>query len=189
MPRSTESAMGSCVLLGLALFLALGVGSLAQESPYKSLAGREIKALSQDQIDAYLEGLGMGLAQAAELNGYPGPKHVLELAQELGISLNQRSDTEDIFEAMHAQATRLGREIVDQEKQLDQRFVEGRIDEATVVQLSEEIGRLQGRLRGVHLRAHLAMMRVLNLRQRDRYRALRGYTGHDEHQAHHGGGE
>lgn len=181
MPRSTRSSLGSCLFLGLALCLAPVVLSHAQEAPYAELAGREIKALSKEQIDDYLEGRGMGLALAAELNGYPGPRHVLELAQQLGISLSQRAATEEIIEVMRTQAVRLGGEIIAREKQLDERFAAGRIDAATLVVLSEEIGQLQGRLRGVHLHAHLEMMRVLNQRQRDRYLALRGYSGHDGH--------
>ena len=52
-------------------------------SPYAGEEGREIKALSAADVDAYLTGQGMGFAKAAELNGYAGPKHVLELAAEL----------------------------------------------------------------------------------------------------------
>jgi len=32
---------------------------------------REIKALSTEEVDGYLKGEGMGLAKAAELNGFP----------------------------------------------------------------------------------------------------------------------
>ena len=41
---------------------------------------REIKALSGQDIQAYENGQGHGFAKAAELNGYPGPMHTLELA-------------------------------------------------------------------------------------------------------------
>jgi hypothetical protein len=52
-------------------------------SPYTGQERREIKALSNEEIDRYLSGDGMGLAKAAELNHYPGPRHVLELADQL----------------------------------------------------------------------------------------------------------
>lgn len=59
----------------------LGAGaSLADTSPYTGLQERPIKALSDQQIDDLREGRGMGLALPAELNGYPGPRHVLGLA-------------------------------------------------------------------------------------------------------------
>ena len=36
-------------------------------------------------------GRGMGLALAAELNGYPGPSHVLELADKLKLSAEDKA--------------------------------------------------------------------------------------------------
>ena len=58
----------------------------AQQSPYAGLEDRPIKALSDEERNAYLNGAGMSLALAAELNGLPGPKHVLELAEELSLT-------------------------------------------------------------------------------------------------------
>ena len=52
---------------------------------------REVKALSAEQMTALAAGRGMGSALAAELNGYPGPLHVLELADPLGLSEGQRA--------------------------------------------------------------------------------------------------
>jgi hypothetical protein len=56
--------------------------------PYAGLEARSIKTLSDQQIGDLRAGRGMGLALAAELNGYPGPMHVLELADALGLSAN-----------------------------------------------------------------------------------------------------
>ena len=47
-------------------------------SPYSGEEKRAVKALSDDDLKNYLEGNGMGFAKAAELNGVPGPKHILE---------------------------------------------------------------------------------------------------------------
>ena len=44
----------------------------------------EVNALSPDEVQQYLAGAGMGYAKAAELNHFPGPMHVLELADKLG---------------------------------------------------------------------------------------------------------
>ena len=52
--------------------------------PYAGLQARPVKALSDQQIADLRAGRGMGLALAAELNGYPGPMHVLELARRWG---------------------------------------------------------------------------------------------------------
>jgi len=161
-------------------------GVQGEESPYAAMTDRETKALSPQQVEQYLEGGGMGLALAGELNGYPGPKHVLELAQELGISLNQLRNTQRVFERMQTEAQRLGREIVEREMLLDALFADDRIDAPALVQLTEDIGRLNGRLRGVHLSAHLEMKEVLSLHQRERYQALRGYDEPQEHAGHGG---
>jgi hypothetical protein len=55
-----------CVLA----LLSWSTGAQSQ-SPYVGQEFREIKALSPQEISDYLSGKGMGLAKAAELNGYP----------------------------------------------------------------------------------------------------------------------
>jgi len=62
---------------------------LAAEMPATPYAGQQtwtIKALSEDEIAALRNGEGMGMAKAAELNGYPGPIHVLALVAQLGLT-------------------------------------------------------------------------------------------------------
>ena len=61
----------------------------------------------------------MGFAKAAELNGYPGPAHVLELAEQLELSPTQRRDTEAIFERMQTRAKAAGKRVIDEESRLD----------------------------------------------------------------------
>jgi Spy/CpxP family protein refolding chaperone len=168
---------------GVASLIAVAVIAGAQESPYASETGREIKALSAEEVQGYLEGRGMGFAIAGELNGYPGPKHVLELDQELGLAIDQRAEIEAIFDDMQRNAVQLGRTIVERERQLDSWFAQGEIDESRLATLTEEIGQLNGRLRGVHLRAHLEAAQVLSRHQRMRYGVLRGY-GEGEHRGH-----
>jgi hypothetical protein len=104
----------------VALLLA-GSCALAA-SPYVDEQGRDIKSLSTQDVDDYLAGRGMGLAKAAELNGYAGPKHVLELATELSLTSEQRTRTEALFASMQSAASSLGRELVDQESHLDHLF-------------------------------------------------------------------
>ncbi|NIN54376.1 MAG: hypothetical protein GTO38_03650, partial [Hydrogenophaga sp.] len=68
------------MLLGVVVLLRFTAVSLAaQETPYAGLERREIKALAAEQVRAHLDGDGMALALAAELNAYPGPMHVLQL--------------------------------------------------------------------------------------------------------------
>ena len=69
----------------------------------------EIKALTAEQMHGYMTGEGMGMALAAELNHYPGPKHVLELADSLAITAAQRTEVEAIRQRMLDRAVALTR--------------------------------------------------------------------------------
>ena len=131
-------------------------------SPYADQAPSGIAALSQSELDDLLEGAGMGMARAAELNHYPGPKHVLKLAGELGLSEAQRAAVEGIREAMLSEARRLGQEIVDAERHLDKRFAHAHIDEEILRSVTAEIAGFYGELRFAHLRAHLETRATLS---------------------------
>jgi Spy/CpxP family protein refolding chaperone len=157
-------------------------------SPYAGQEQREIKALSAEEIQGYLSGSGMGLAKAAELHHYPGPRHVLDLAEPLQLSQEQRQKTQSIFEAMRTEAVRLGIHLLAKERQLDTLFAAGTISEAQVDQLVTEIATMQGQLRAVHLRAHLAQRTLLTPEQVRRYDTLRGYntSSHDHRGPHRG---
>ena len=150
--------------------------SMQVSSPYAGEQERTVKAISAAERRELLGGHGMGLAKAAELNHYPGPRHVLELAGDLELSDDQERSTRAIFESMHEQAVGLGERILEQEAQLDAFFGEARIDEATLAAGVEAIGRLRAELRLAHLRAHLAMRELLSEEQIATYDRLRGYS-------------
>ncbi|HEV8131187.1 MAG TPA: periplasmic heavy metal sensor [Acidobacteriota bacterium] len=157
----------------------------ASHAPYAGQQTRQIKALSSEEIQEYLQGQGMGLAKAAELNHYPGPKHVLELASKLRLSQEQVAATRRIYDKMHGEAAHLGGQIVDEEKQLDRLFSSGRICRNDMEAAVSKIARLQGELRAVHLGAHLEMKQQLSSDQRRKYEQLRGYqSGGHLHQSH-----
>ena len=145
-------------------------------SPYTDLTKRTIKALSADEIRGLRAGEGMGFALPAELNGYPGPKHVLELADALELTKDQREKTQAIFDAMAEDARSLGDQLVEAEAHLDRAFVDGSIDRAALDELTAAVASVRGRVRAVHLSAHLDMMDVLTRQQIDHYSKLRGYT-------------
>ena len=162
----------------------MGALASAAESPYTSLQEREIKAISQEQIEGLQTGQGMGFALAAELNGYPGPKHVLELRDDLNLTADQLRRVEAVFAEMKTSAEQLGRQIVDRERELDRHFASHAIDAETLSEQVARIAELEGRLRGAHLQAHLEMVEVLSQHQITRYIELRGYEG-GEHSRHH----
>lgn len=146
-------------------------------APYAGQEARQIKSLSEAEVEAYLNGRGMGLAKAAELNSYPGPMHVLELAEQLHLSEAQKAETRKAFEQMRGEAVRLGKLVVENEAELNRLFAEGKANPDNLRLKVGEIARLQGELRTVHLRAHLEMRRVLSPHQIKRYDELRGYGG------------
>lgn len=144
-------------------------------SPYAGQGNRTIKALSDEDIAALREGEGMGMAKAAELNGYPGPAHVLALARQLSLTDEQSRQVQLVFDRMSAAARPLGDEVIDHERTLDQLFAAGRADHDRVTAETASIGELQGRLRSVHLAAHLEMRTMLTSEQIATYQRLRGY--------------
>jgi hypothetical protein len=145
-------------------------------SPYVQQLDSPVRGLSAQEVEDLLNGRGMGLARAAELSGYPGPRHVLDLASELALDAAQREDAQSIFERMQREAKELGAELVELERALGQSFVDRTASEAGVAEATAAIGELQGRLRAVHLRAHVELTEQLDPRQIARYSELRGYT-------------
>lgn len=154
----------------------------AASSPYAGEHLRTIKSLSDRDIEGLLAGKGMGYAKAAELNRYPGPKHVLELAEQLELSGEQIRTTQAIFEKMRQQAIVLGKELIDREQHLDELFSSQQVSEASLKQTLQTIAELQARLRGVHLFAHLQTKQLLSQQQIVMYQQLRGYSNkHSDH--------
>jgi hypothetical protein len=167
----------------LAFMLATMVvpATFAAESPYVGEQLRDIKALSQADVEAYLSGAGMGYAKAAELNHYPGPKHVLELADQLELSGDQFESSRSLFQSMQQRAKALGRELVEKERALDLAFGSGSVTDDSLRELLMEIAQLESVIRYTHLKAHLAQRDILSDEQVELYDRLRGY---DEGKAH-----
>lgn len=171
----------------LALAALFATPGLPQASSYAGMQQREIRALSPEQIQDLLAGRGMALALAAELNGWPGPMHVLEHATALNLTPRQREETEALMAAHRAEAIALGTWLVEAERALDLAFRERRITPETLAAQTEEIGLLQGRLRAEHLRTHLRQTALLSPEQVARYVELRGYAAppHGAHRHRH----
>jgi hypothetical protein len=161
------------------------------EQPYAGLEDRTIRALSAERIDDLLAGRGAGYALAAELNHYPGPTHVLLLADELGLTSEQQTMTQEIFDPMQLEAQGLSAELVDLESRLDEAFRSATIDRDSLTEIIAEIARVDGELRAVHPGTHLVMQRLLTPEQIGRYDELRGYapedgeSAADDHSGHH----
>ena len=159
----------------------------ASSSPVNKPSGyvgeetRSVKALSEEEIQGYLNGEGMGLAKPAELNGYPGPRHVLDLANQLHLSERVKGHINEVFNTMHSEAVRLGRSVVDRERTLDTLFRTKTIDSSTLQRAVVELGGIYARLRTVHLRAHLSTAALLSSEEIAAYKKLRGYSSNVPH--------
>jgi Spy/CpxP family protein refolding chaperone len=162
----------------VALFSFANVASANPPSPYAGEERREIKSLSPQEIGDYLAGKGMGLAKAAELNGYPGPAHVLELTAPLKLTAEQKTRTQDLFKRMQKNAMGLGRQLIDEEQKLDKLFASRTVTPETLNASLERIGKLQAQFRQAHLEAHLTQTEILSATQIAKYVELRGYGGH-----------
>jgi Spy/CpxP family protein refolding chaperone len=149
--------------------------SAAPASPYAGLQMRVLKALSEAQIADLRGGRGMTLALAAELNGYPGPLHVIELADALALTADQRVRMQALYEPMKAEAVALGERLIAQEGELDRQFASRAVTQPILRAATAQIAETQAELRAAHLRYHLLTAEVLTADQMQRYAQLRGY--------------
>jgi hypothetical protein len=158
----------------------------ATPSGYSVLLDTEIRGLSPEAIEGYRTGKGMSLALPAELNGYPGPRHVLDFSKELELTDTQYTEVEALYNDMLAEALPLGEQILMAEAELELAFREKTITDDDLETQLLAIGALQADLRFVHLRTHIATYALLTPTQVETYNILRGYTAKDEntHQGH-----
>lgn len=171
------------LIFGVILNTTAFVAFANSGSPYVGQEMRDIKALSHQEVVGYFKGKGLGYAKAAELNHFPGPKHVLDLANELNLTEQQAQQTQAIFDDMKAQAVILGEQFVAKEQELDREFSRSLITPDSLKMLLSEIGILQAKIRYVHLNAHLKQKSLLTEHQSQLYDQLRGYgtTQNGEH--------
>jgi hypothetical protein len=165
-----------CVLSTLAV--AAACADIPKASPYAGQEVRSIKALSEKEVTDLLEGAGMGYAKSAELNRYPGPSHALDLSTSLGLSDSQRSAIEEILRSHKAEARKLGGDVVQLERQLDDLFARGAASAEAIDAITARLASTSGALRASHLNAHVRTTQVLSAKQVDRYVELRGYGSH-----------
>jgi hypothetical protein len=163
--------------------LMISTASYSQ-TPYAGMQARDIKALPEQQVADLANGRGMGLALAAELNGFPGPSHVLELADKLELSPDQRAGVKALFDAMKAEALPLGSKLIEQEHDVDRKFATRTITPEALAASTALIGATQGALRETHLKYHLSTAAILTHDQLERYAGLRGYGGHSGRHRH-----
>lgn len=145
-------------------------------TPYAGLQTREIKSLSADDIDELRRGAGWGMALPAELNAMPGPAHVLELREPLGLTADQTAKIEAIFARMQAEAKAAGERFIQAEADIEAAFRAGSVPPVRLRALIDAAGAARNELRFVHLSRHSETAPLLTQAQIERYKALRGYA-------------
>jgi Spy/CpxP family protein refolding chaperone len=183
-------SIGCSLLCVICIFLLIsGFPSIAQDkddhnrtanllSPYIGQEAREIRTLSEEDIHQLQNGEGWGLAKAAELNGYPGPAHLLEMADQgiIHISGEQLDQIRSLYQDVKARAVQLGLKLIEQERELNRRFATGDITEEELRHLVRQIAETTAELRYVHLSTHLQTLPILTPHQINTYNRVRGYT-------------
>lgn len=159
-------------------FLVVPHAAMAEgehRSPYAGMQVREIKSFSNEDLAQLRAGHGWGLSLVAELNGVPGPRHVLELQRELGLSKRQIVAIQAVYDRMKEAAVPLGVKLIRLEAQLDRSFAGGAIDSESLQEQLATIAIVRRDLRFTHLAAHLATPNILSAEQVRLYTTLRGY--------------
>lgn len=154
-------------------------GHAGHASPYAGMETRAIKSLSDKDIEELRSGTGWGLALSAELNGVPGPAHLLELKTELGLSPQQVSSIEAIHKAMKAEAIPAGERLIAAEAAIETAFVNGPPTEASLRKLVQAAEAARAELRYIHLARHISTPPLLTREQIAKYQKLRGYGAAD----------
>ncbi len=153
-----------------------GQAELSPISPYAAQQNSPIRGLSAQEVEDLRQGRGAGFARMAELNQYPGPRHVLDLKQQLGLSTAQAVQIEAVFDQMQAESRQLGQEILQRESRLSAAFSRQTLSAAELQRQTSELGALYGKLRAAHLQAHLQITPLLSAEQIAQYNRLRGYS-------------
>lgn len=207
-------SMQQTLLYGIAAVLLLSVGTVAgatlensdlathtslltddhdqqkQEdmSPYAGQQKRDIKYLPSSDVEALREGKGGalgGLAKPAELNSYPGPRHVLDSSEELNLTKEQETKIQNLFDEMKTEVQPVGKDFLEVEKKIDNAYENGNMTEEKLEILLNRSGELYGNLRYVHLKYHFQTKDILTEHQVQKYNEVRGYSS--KNQGDHGG--
>jgi len=148
-------------------------------SKYAGQEKRLIKSLSPGDIAELKRGGGWGLAKAAELNGVPGPAHLLEMKDKIPLSDVQISAISKLFKQMQTKAIYQGERLIALEMELERHFQNRTINDELLWSLLSAIAKTRRELRYIHLVTHLKTPEILSEDQIRKYNALRGYSNLD----------
>ena len=110
--------------------------------------------------------------------------HVLELADQLALTAQQKTQIERIFLDMKKRAQALGQRYISSEARIDALFRNRAVTKENLRAHLREADTLRSQLREVHLLAHLQTTPLLTRHQRHIYSRLRGYSDTNSHSGH-----
>jgi Spy/CpxP family protein refolding chaperone len=157
----------SCLKVAVAA-LAIGTATAVNAVPLFS---------ATERAEGLRAGLGMGLAKSADDNGYPGPRHVLDMADKLVLSAEQRSRIAVTVAKMTAEAIPAAESTLKAEAALERLFVSKTATLQNIDEAAQLAGRRQVALQVIHLKYHLQVREILTPGQIAAYDALSGRTG------------
>ena len=166
-------------LLTLAISIPLSISAQHNhgvQTPYAGMQNRAIKSLSDNDIKELRRGGGWGLALAAELNGMPGPAHMLELKEQIALNQDKVTKTQALLDDMRKAAIPTGERLIAAELALENAFAKGAVEEASLRRLLAEAESARTELRFIHLSQHYKTVQFLKPEQIKRYNILRGYA-------------
>lgn len=169
----------SFILIHIFLSSNVMADNQSYKSKYTGQEKRRIKSLSADDIEQLKTGKGWGLAKAAELNGMPGPSHVLQMKDKIELTAEQREKIQILFNEMKRNAIPLGEKLVKLESELNDDFANRAITQRSLKEKLAEIEAVRSQLRFVHLVTHLQTPDILTPKQVSLYNRLRGYSNDD----------
>ena len=121
-------AMRIFYLLVVAAAIALTNSAVAGTHRSRRQETRTVKTLSLRRFMDTSWAQGLGYTKAGELNHYPGPRHVLDLANALESEPPNNVDSAAIYGRMHAEVVPLGEMIVTRERRLNVAFATGSME-------------------------------------------------------------
>ncbi len=145
-------------------------------SPWAGEQKREIKSFSARELAGIQKGHGVGMALPAELNGFPGPRHALDLAEELSLTAKQKEQLEAFYQEMLQESAPLGKKFIEIEREINEKFENKSISSEELSELLQKSSDIQWQLRNAHLQSHIQTTHVLSSEQISIYNQLRGYT-------------
>ncbi len=155
--------------LALTLAAGIGLGAIGRHHTTQNDTG-ETAAAAPVVVPVNAEDVS-----GAERNLFPAPHTAIFLANDLGLSQDQRLRLHELQQALDAEIATIGRRIQAEEARLDRAFMDNVIDIGRIDGLTARIGALQAQLRAARLRAHLATRDLLSPEQLLRYAELRGF--------------